>query len=341
MIIETGIAPNFTQRAYASTADLPAIVELLNLAQQRYGHDLADTVAQWQADLSSPRMNPQQDVSLWHAANGQLAGVVAVFPSAPTSTEPPDAFVQVQAHPAYDTPAFTRHMLQHAEQRLQAICAERGLRQMTLITGADSRYPARLALLDGLAPDYRVQRRYHRMRRPLTDAALPLAAPALPAGFRIVSDQEQGTGPTWLAAWVAMFNDSFVDHYNFHPTTIAEHQHSIEHNPYYVPAMNLTLLAPDDTPVAFCYTEIDADYARAVGEQVGLIGVLGVRRGYRRMGLGRAMLRAGMHCLQAHQASTAMLGVDATNPHEAVQLYTSEGFTITRTYISYEHVVQA
>lgn len=340
-MIETEIAPNFTHRTYASTDDIPALVELLNAAQQRYGDDLVDTVAQWQADLSSPRINPQQDVILWHAPDGQLAGVVAVFPSSLESTEPPDAFVQVQAHPAYDTPALTLHMIKHAEQRLQVICRERGLPQMTLITGADSRYLARLALLDGLAPDYHVQRRYHRMRRPLTDADLPLAAPAVPDGFRIVSDEEQGTGQAWLAAWVAMFNDSFVDHYNFHPTNIAEHQHYIEHNPYYVPAMNLTLLAPDDTPVAFCYVELDADYARAVGEQVGLIGVLGVRRGYRRIGLGRAMLRAGMHCLQEYGASAAMLGVDATNPNEAVQLYTSEGFTITRTYISYKRVVQA
>ncbi len=338
---ETEIVPHCTQRAYAGPDDLPALVELLNAAQQRYGDDLVDTVAQWQADLSSPHINPQQDVSLWHAPDGQLAGVVAVFPSTLDSTEPPDAFVQVQAHPAYDTPAFTLHMVQHAEQRLQAICRERGLPQMTLITGADSRYLARLALLDGLAPAYHVQRRYYRMRRPLTNADLTLAAPALPDGFRIVSDAEQGTGPAWLAAWVTMFNDSFVDHYNFHPADLEEHQHYIEHNPYYVPAMNLTLLAPDNTPVAFCYTELDADYARAVGEQVGLIGVLGVRRGYRRMGLGRAMLRAGMHCLQAHGASAVQLGVDATNPNEAVHLYTSEGFTITRTFVSYGRVVRA
>lgn len=322
--------PALTMRPYTDERDIPAMVDLLNLAWSRYDENRA-TVGEWQTDLRHPRTTPQRDVLLWHTATGDLRGMVAVFPSQEAGAEGHDAYVEVQAHPDFDTPAFTRHMLRHAEQRVRQICHERELPQMQLITGSDTRYTQRIALLDSLAPTYTVQRHFHRMTRPLNDPAQPVPDPDFPAGFELVAGIEQ----THMQGWVDMFNQSFVDHYNFHPTSVAEQQHFISNNAAYRPEMSLTAIAPDGTLAAFCYTEIDPEYSQLVGQQMGLIGVLGVRRGFRRIGLGRAMLRAGMRCLQRNGAEAVQLGVDATNPNEAVRLYTSEGFTIRRTFTAY------
>jgi ribosomal protein S18 acetylase RimI-like enzyme len=53
------------------------------------------------------------------------------------------------------------------------------------------------------------------------------------------------------------------------------------------------------------------------------------------MGLGRAMLLAGLHRLKAAGVATAILGVDAENPSGALQLYESVGFHNIRDSISY------
>ncbi|NJL65504.1 MAG: GNAT family N-acetyltransferase [Methylacidiphilales bacterium] len=64
-----------------------------------------------------------------------------------------------------------------------------------------------------------------------------------------------------------------------------------------------------------------------IGKKVGFIEVLGTRRNYRRMGLGKAMLLAGLQRLQDKGIEFARLGVDADNPNGALQLYESVGFT--------------
>ena len=61
----------------------------------------------------------------------------------------------------------------------------------------------------------------------------------------------------------------------------------------------------------------------------------GAGRGYRKIGLGRAMLLAGMHRLKAAGVDTAVLGVDAENPTGALRLYESVGFTPVVTNVSY------
>jgi ribosomal protein S18 acetylase RimI-like enzyme len=71
------------------------------------------------------------------------------------------------------------------------------------------------------------------------------------------------------------------------------------------------------------------------GQKDGEIGLLGTRRGFRKLGLGRAMLLAGMLALRSAGASTARLGVDAANPSGATRLYESVGFRNIHTHALY------
>lgn len=54
--------------------------------------------------------------------------------------------------------------------------------------------------------------------------------------------------------------------------------------------------------------------------------MLGTRRGFRKLGLGRAMLLSGLQALQQAGVETALLGVDSENPSGALHLYESAGF---------------
>ena len=64
--------------------------------------------------------------------------------------------------------------------------------------------------------------------------------------------------------------------------------------------------------------------------------MLGTRRGHRKIGLGRAMLLAGLHWLKAQGVDTAVLGVDAENPTGALRLYELVGFVVANTSYSYQ-----
>lgn len=74
---------------------------------------------------------------------------------------------------------------------------------------------------------------------------------------------------------------------------------------------------------------------RLQGRKYGWIETLGTRRGFRGIGIGRALLLAGMLRLRAEGLDTALLGVDATNPTGATNLYRSVGFETVLTYHSY------
>jgi mycothiol synthase len=52
-------------------------------------------------------------------------------------------------------------------------------------------------------------------------------------------------------AWVEMRNQSFIDHWNFHPSTVEDHIHWLG-DPNYQPELDLIAIAPDETFAAFC-----------------------------------------------------------------------------------------
>ncbi|NJL33012.1 MAG: GNAT family N-acetyltransferase [Chloroflexaceae bacterium] len=133
----------------------------------------------------------------------------------------------------------------------------------------------------------------------------------MPAGFTL-----QPFNKTDLAAWVEMFNQSFIDHYNHHTFTVERLQHYLDTNEHYRPELDLLAIADDGTYAGFCYAEIDDERNRYTGRAEAWIGVLGTRRGYRQIGLGRALLRESLQRLRAAGIERAMLGVDSLNPAE-------------------------
>ncbi|NJL46635.1 MAG: GNAT family N-acetyltransferase [Leptolyngbyaceae cyanobacterium SM2_5_2] len=132
-----------------------------------------------------------------------------------------------------------------------------------------------------------------------------------------------------------MFNESFVDHWNFSPMTLVDRQYRLTY-PTYQPELDWVAVAADGTLAAFCGAHIPHEDNARKHRQEGWINILGTRRGYRRQGLARSMLLQGLHQLQAAGLDTALLGVDSQNPNQAQSLYESAGFQVKESYVTYE-----
>jgi ribosomal protein S18 acetylase RimI-like enzyme len=83
-------------------------------------------------------------------------------------------------------------------------------------------------------------------------------------------------------------------------------------------------------PVVWHGDEIAAfsvNYAKRNGDW-GWIGMLGVREGWRRRGLGLALLRESFRRFRSTGETTVALGVDVENPTGATRLYERAGMRV-------------
>jgi mycothiol synthase len=122
--------------------------------------------------------------------------------------------------------------------------------------------------------------------------------------------------------FVALVNRAFVDHPTPYSVTVEYIRIVLARADF--AAENLCLVAPVADPdrlVAFCRVVLDAND----GVEVGHIGVLGVLPEWRGRGLGRHLLRWGIHRCRALGAKTIELAVEGQN-QRALRLYEETGF---------------
>ncbi|HEX8218098.1 MAG TPA: GNAT family N-acetyltransferase [Chloroflexia bacterium] len=317
-------------RDYAGEADLQPICDLINFID-RYG-DLDDdfaTVSGWRTNLSDPDTVLARDVRLWEDEGGRLVGLGRLW-FAPAGEEPvTDAYFFIRVHPDVRDQGLEEEMLAWAEGQVRHEAEERGHKGVVRVgisDGAPEYMAYRVDVLkrNGFEP----VRYWFKMARDLNE---PVPEPALPEGFTLRHTE----GASEAAKWVEVFNLSFIDHWNHHDVSVERHEHWLTNNPNYVKERDLVAIAPDGTWAAFCFCVVYPEDNEARGRKEGWIDILGTRRGYRKMGLGTAMLLAGMRKLKEAGMDTAALGVDAENPSGALRLYESVGFKQVRSSTTY------
>ncbi|MFM6455539.1 MAG: GNAT family N-acetyltransferase [Planktothrix sp.] len=151
----------------------------------------------------------------------------------------------------------------------------------------------------------------------------PVSVPELPSGFRLSHVQ----GKQDLSGWVDLFNESFVDHWDHHELTLKKAEYW-QNQPDYQPELDLVVIAPNGTFAAFCRSQLNSD-------QMGWIDWLGTRRGFRKLGLGKTILLAGLSQLQKAGVTTAKLSVDADSLTGATKLYQAVNFKPLVTWFSW------
>jgi mycothiol synthase len=308
-------------RTYTGEEDLLPIADLINACDLVDKLNEGTSVAEMRSEIYAPRVDRDRDIRLWEDADGRLIGFASLW--IPEPSEKIDGFLWFNILPEARSAGLEPEIIGWGEARMREAGRELGL-PVQLRSSAMT--PEQTAVLE--RHGFEIARYFHRMTRPLD---LPIPEPEFPEGFTL----RHLKGEEEAEAWVACFNQSFIDHYNHHAMQVEERKHWM-HEEHYRAESDLIATAPDGTFAAVCWCSVNPDENARNGRDEGWIAILGTRRGYRRIGLGRAMLLAGLHRLKAEGMVTAMLGVDADSPTGATRLYESAGFKVLRTSVSYK-----
>jgi len=313
---------NLSARCYAGDRDLDAIAHLINTCEEVDRLDEGTSISELQQEFNAPSLDVARDIRLWEDAEGKLIGFAQLSVSEPG--EVIDGWLWFRVHPEARGGDVEAAAIAWGEVRMREVSAMRGGR-VKLRTYARAEDCDRISVLTSCG--FKVDRYFCRMARSLSE---PIPEPHFPEGFAL----RQFPGEQDAAAWVEMFNQSFIDHWNHHDLTVDKFKHELA-KPDYRNDLDLIAVADDGTFVSFCSCVICVEECDRTGRNEGWIAYLGTRRGFRKMGLGRAMLLAGLHRLKAVGVATAILGVDAENSSGALHLYKSAGFHNIRDSISY------
>ncbi|HKP54122.1 MAG TPA: GNAT family N-acetyltransferase [Chloroflexia bacterium] len=311
-------------RTYKGEEDLQPLVDLINACDAvDQVHENTD-IDSLRVQVNQPGYDPQRDAHIWEDDQGRVMAFISVF-TRPDETSA-GGYLYWQVHPEVRESGIEDEIFAWAAERVKESGQELGL-PGDLRSFAEEANAYASSQLE--AQGFKITRYFFEMRRPLDDGtAIP--EPQFPEGYtlRHVANDED------VERWVEMFNLSFIDHWDFHPITVERRKHRMT-SAYYRPDHDLVAVAPDGTFAAFCLCSIDDEHNKRNNLSDGWIAVLGTRRGFRKIGLGRAMLIAGLHKLKENNVATAVLGVDAENPTGALGLYESAGFYKAKTAMAY------
>ena len=315
---------SFKIRTFRGEEDLQPIVDLINAAdavdKTQDNSDIND-LRIW---VNQPGRDLEHDIRVWEDVDGRIVAS-AMLHIRPDETSA-GAYFNWQVHPDVRESGIADEILAWATGRAREGGAEHG-KPADLRAFSDEANSYAMAQLErqGFTP----VRYFFQMRRPLKNGE-PVPEPQFPEGYilRHVANDDD------VERWVDMFNLSFIDHWDFHPATVERRKHRMSTD-YYRPDRDLIVVAPDGTFAAFCLCTIDDEHNKRNSINEGWIDVLGTRRGFRKIGLGRAMLLAGLHKLKENGIDDAMLGVDADNPTGALGLYESAGFSKYKSAVAF------
>lgn len=168
--------------------------------------------------------------------------------------------------------------------------------------------------------------RYHwRMEINLKEAPPQIA---LPDGIELrLFVREEHDRAVWAAT-----NESFRDHWGSHDRTFEDWSHGKFEKSDYDPT--LWMIAWDGDEIAgFSQNRIRAG--------IGWVGTLGVRRPWRKHGLGLALLNHSFTEFYKRGMTTIGLGVDASNPTGATRLYQRAGMYAASEFVMFEKELRA
>lgn len=308
-------------RPYAGEGDLAPITDFLNLCETYDKLDEGISVDELRDEFSSPTFDTARDMRVWEHDN-QMVGFAQLW--LPATGDVVDGYLWFKVHPEHRDSTLDAEIIAWGEARMREVSRDRGVR-VQLRSGTRTDQAERLAVLE--QHGFVLNRYFLRMARSLHE---PMPEPQLPPGFTI--RPINGTGEA--AAWIDMFNLSFIDHWNHHDKTVDERLHWMR-EAQYNGERDLVAVAPDGTLAAFAFCGIYEEENKRTGRNEGWVNLLGTRRGYRNIGLGRAILLAGMQRLKADGADAAVLGVDAASLTGATRLYESVGFKSVLQFVNY------
>ena len=305
--------------------DVPRLAQFANAYVRRFTGRNAMSEKRMELMLSAPGMDLAESARVILDSAGDLAGAGFVFHR--------DPHVSVHAFglvgEAYLGLGIGRCLHSWMFERAQSAVE---------IAPKDARVVIRQNTFDGdkaaeaflEAADYVQTRHYWRMSIELRE---PPPLPDWPDGLALASfDPERD-----LEEIVHASRDAFRDHYGMVASSFeaeAERtRHWIERDPTFDPSLQSLAHAPADGAIAgFCLCA-----AHDAGDvTTGYVQSLGVRRAWRRRGLGRALLLHAFGVFRQRGKESVALHVDSQSLTGATRLYESVGMRVDELSHTYE-----
>ncbi len=327
--LEVILPEGFTVRG-AQLEDVEPALELFNLwSQSILQEDEITDAGVLRNEWRSPGFDPATDIRVVFAPNGEMVGYIEVW----TTGKPPvHPWMWGRVRPGYEDLGIGTWLLQWSEQRaLQALKdVPAGLRFAPRIDTYGKADRSK-KLFEDLSYRY-IRSSYHM----LIEMDGPVPEPIWPAGITVrtynpVTDAE---------AVYRADNDSFRDHFGFVEEPFEEgfkkFMHFMTGQEGFDPS--LWFVAMDGEEVA----GISLCRPRAYEDpDLGYVNSLGVRRQWRKRGIGLALLRQSFNEFYRRGKRKVGLGVDAQNLTGALRLYEKAGMHVHQSFDLYEKELRA
>jgi mycothiol synthase len=293
-------------------ADAPGIAETFNeVSLSLYGSSevSADEVRLW---LAAPDFDLERDALVAEAEDGSIVGYGDL--SDPSRV---GRLIWVDAQTRLGALDVAPALLDELEPRAEERLAPDGRMKVFVA----ERNTALAAVVE--ARGYEVVRHSFRMEADLSSEP---AEPEWPDGI-VVRDFRPGEDDRRV---YEVQEETFADQTDSEPLTYEEWRHWSFREPFDPDLWFLAEAGGELVGILLARSE------RAGDETLGWVSVLGVRRPWRRRGLGRALLLHSFHVLRARGKPRAGLGVDGSNPTGAIQLYEAAGMRVVRRFDHWE-----
>jgi len=225
-----------------------------------------------------------------------------------------------QVHPEWRRRGLGTALLRWVEERQRAVAATHPANiAQRLESWAHEKEAGRIALLE--AHGYQIARYDYEMERPNLDDIPDLP---LPAGIELRPALEEHLRGIWETEV-----EVFRDHWGSVDDTEASFERK-RTDPRR--DMSLWVVAWEGDQIAGqVLNRVDTEANEELGLKRGWVNSVGVRRPWRRRGLGRALVAESLRVLRERGMTTAGLGVDAENGTGALGIYEAVGFRVAAT----------
>jgi mycothiol synthase len=276
---------------------------------------VAVTADELKHEWETPGFELERDAFLVETHDGRIVGYEEFFNEYEHARLRTDGYV----HPQFREQGIGTALLRIVEQRARA---EMKLAEPDVRISLRSTIDNRDALSHDLHRNEGYQPlRYHWRMEITLDA--PPAQPQFPEGIEL---RPFIKGDHDVAVWQAQ-NEAFRDHWGSHDATFEEWKRSRFDDPEF-----------DSTlwPIAWDGEEVAGFSLNRYRMGIGWIRTLGVRRPWRKRGLGEALLLHSFSEFYKRGTKTIGLGVDAQNPTGATRLYQKVGMHVASEFVTYE-----
>ena len=316
-----GLPEGYTSRP-PTLDDVPAAVDLFNRCSLEMIGSKAAKVRTTQNEWVTPGLNPETDQRLVFSPDGELAGYIELWAIHDIPVYP---FIFGRVNPDHTDLGIGTALLTWAEERARQVFEKVPADARVAMRAHNPDHQPSDELLSGFGME--LIRHSFQMEIELTEA---LPVPVWPDGIRVRTYRPEDIEAVYRAD-----EEAFEDHFGYIPqdfeTGFERFKHFLLNDKNFDPELWFLAMDGDEIAGFSLCSKTSRD-----NEDIGWVRSLGVRRPWRKRGLGLALLQHSFGVFYQRGKAGVGLGVDAENMTGALNLYKKAGMHVHRQYNLYE-----